>query len=84
MMYDERRAQVPSDAIELNATVLPMLIIARPMETMKETMTEFSGMSQPGCTRDRNPPKGTPWSRAKANSWREQVATLFTHPKTAL
>jgi hypothetical protein len=60
MMYEDNKAQVPRDAIELKATVLPMLIIERPIEKQKETMTELRGMSQPGWTRDKNGPKGTP------------------------
>ena len=77
-------AHVPSEAILLNATVLPILIKERRIEKTKDTTTELKGMSQPGCTRERNAPKGTPWSRAKANNCLEHVATLFTHPNIAM
>jgi hypothetical protein len=50
MMYDESNAQVPSDAMELKATVDPMLIMDNAMETPKDTSTELRGMSQPGRT----------------------------------
>lgn len=34
-MYEERRAHVPSDATELNATVLPMLMRESPIAIPK-------------------------------------------------
>jgi hypothetical protein len=75
---------VPSDATELNATVLPMLIRESLTAILKDTRTLLRGMSQPGRTQDRKALKGTPWSRAKAKSWREHVATLLTHLNTAM
>jgi hypothetical protein len=84
MMYEENNAQVPSEAILLKATVLPILIKDKRIETTKDTRTELSGISQPGRTRERKEPNGTPWSRAKAKSCLEHVATLLTHPKMAM
>ena len=59
MMYEDSSAHVPNDATELKAMEEPMLMSESPMAMTNETMTLFSGMSQPGRTRDKNALKGT-------------------------
>lgn len=49
-IYDEMRAATPREAMALNAVVEPMLIRDNRIVIMKETRTEFKGISQPGRT----------------------------------
>lgn len=50
MMYEERRAAVPNDAMALNATVLPILMRDKRHVMQKETKTALTGISRPGLT----------------------------------
>jgi len=59
-IYEDIRAHVPNDVMELKATVLPMLTRDKPMAIQSDTMTLLTGISQPGRTYDKNGPKGTP------------------------
>ena len=49
-MYEERMATRESEVMFSSAMVEPMLIKDSRQETMKETMIEFKGTSQPGRT----------------------------------
>ena len=63
--------------IALKATVDPRLIKLSRAVIHIDTKIEFKGISQPGRTYDRKSAAGNPLSRAKANIWRDAVATLL-------
>lgn len=73
----ESRLTTPMLMMALNATVEPRLIKLSRAVMHIETKIEFRGMSQPGRTYDRKSAAGSPLSRAKANIWRDAVATLL-------
>lgn len=73
----ESRLTTPILMMALNATVEPRLIKLSKAVIHIETKIEFKGMSQPGRTYDRKSAAGNPLSRAKANIWRDAVATLL-------
>lgn len=50
MMYEDKSAAVPSDAIALNATVLPILIRDSRHVIVKDAITALTGISRPGLT----------------------------------
>ena len=72
------------EVILLSAMVLPMLMRARRQETTNDTTIEFIGTSQPGGMYANHRAPGTPWSRAKAKSWREAVAVMERLQNTAI
>jgi len=72
---------VPRDAIALNAVVEPMLIRESRIVIQNETITELSGMSQPGRTCARYFENGSPLSLAKANICLDAVATFVMVPQ---
>lgn len=73
----ESRLTTPILTMALNATVEPRLIKLSRAVMHMDTRIEFKGMSQPGRTYDRKSATGNPLSRAKANIWRDAVATLL-------
>jgi hypothetical protein len=65
-----------AEPIALKAVVDPMLISDKRHVIRNVSSTEFNGIFQPGRTCDIVPEKGRPLSRAKAQVWRETVATV--------
>lgn len=76
--YEASIAQSDSDAIELNATVLPMLINARRHETKNDTRIAFTGTAGFRGTYATHLESGTPSSLANANNYLDDVATIDT------
>lgn len=76
--YEASMAQSESDAIELNATVLPMLIKASRHDAKNETKIALTGTAGFRGTYATHLANGTPWSLANANNCLDDVATIDT------
>ena len=66
------------ETMALRATEEPRLMSAMTIPKPRDTQRALRGMFQPGFTRRRLREKGNPSSRAKAQIWRDAVATSLT------